>query len=79
MTTDRVELRPGERFLRLPEVLSTTGLKRSLLYEQIHDGFFPQPIKIGEKSSAWIESEVREWMTARVDEALKRRAVAASI
>ena len=49
-----------ERLLRLPEVISQTGLNRNSIY-QIED--FPKPIKIGENRSAWLESDVQEWIS----------------
>lgn len=27
---------------------------------------FPKPIKLGERASGWIESEVREWIEDRI-------------
>jgi predicted DNA-binding transcriptional regulator AlpA len=35
------------RFVRLPEVLSRTGLSRSTVYRRIQEGSFPAPLVIG--------------------------------
>lgn len=52
-----------ERLLRLPEVISQTGLNRNSVY-QIED--FPRPIKISARATAWLESEVQEWIHLRI-------------
>ncbi|MCB1609764.1 MAG: AlpA family phage regulatory protein [Xanthomonadales bacterium] len=66
----------SERLLRLPEVLSRTGMSRSSLYRAIGSGGFPAPVKLrtnltshpGSGCSAWLESEVAEYIAARVAE-----------
>jgi predicted DNA-binding transcriptional regulator AlpA len=40
------------RFLRMPEVLSRTGLGRTTLYRRIENGTFPRPIPLGSNESA---------------------------
>ena len=52
-----------KRLLRLPEVLSLTGLSRSRLYA---DPSFPKSVKIGERAVAWVEDEIKEWVDARI-------------
>jgi predicted DNA-binding transcriptional regulator AlpA len=52
---------PGERLLRLPQVLSAVGVGKTLLYQLVKDGEFPQPRKI-RHLSVWVESEVRDWI-----------------
>lgn len=56
------------RLLRKPAVLGTTGLSNSTLYDLIARGKFPRPIKITERSTGWIEDEVREWVEKRIAE-----------
>lgn len=43
-----------------------TGLTRSALYQLMREGTFPRPVKLTERSVAWIESEVRAWIEARI-------------
>jgi prophage regulatory protein len=50
------------RFLRLKEVLAISGKSRSSIYEAIKKGEFPKPVKLGANSSAWINSEIDEWV-----------------
>ncbi|OXI91052.1 transcriptional regulator [Burkholderia sp. AU31652] len=52
-----------QRFLRIHEVIYKTGLTRSSVYAGCG---FPPPVKIGPKAAAWVESEVEEWMAARM-------------
>jgi prophage regulatory protein len=56
-------VRPPEHFLRLPAVIKRTGRSKTAIYT---DPTFPKPIKISKMSSAWLESEVNEWMAERV-------------
>ncbi len=58
-----VDLQPNERFIRLPEVREITGRSKSQIYE---DKTFPRPIKLSSRESAWLETEVRAWMQAKV-------------
>lgn len=51
------------RLLRLDAVREITGLSRSTIYA---DQTFPRPVKIGERSVAWVEEEIREWIDARI-------------
>jgi prophage regulatory protein len=63
MTLNLTESSP-ERLLRLPEVISQTGLNRNSIY-QIED--FPRPIKIGARASAWVQSEIQLWIKSTVE------------
>lgn len=42
------------------------SISRSLRHKLIKDGKFPQPISIGARRIAFLESEVDEWIAARV-------------
>lgn len=52
--------------LRLPDVERMTGIKRSMIYRLEGEGRFPRKVKIGEHASAWVASEVAEWVAARI-------------
>lgn len=52
------------RLLRLPEVLSRTGLSRSTLYA---DPTFPKSVKVGQRAVAWAETEIDAWIEARLE------------
>lgn len=51
---------------RLPRVKARTGLSRSEIYRRIAAGNFPEPVKLGERASAWPEHEVTAWCEARI-------------
>ena len=53
------------RLLRLDAVKELTGLSRSTIYA---DANFPKPVKIGERAVAWVEHEIKDWVSARVAE-----------
>lgn len=63
---DAKDIPPGERFIRLPEVLSITALKRSTIYNMQASGAFPKKVPLPGGRSAWLESEVRGWMQERI-------------
>lgn len=64
--TSNHQARELARLLRLPEVTHITGLRRSQIYRLAADGEFPKPCKIGSRASAWIESEVIDWIEVRI-------------
>jgi prophage regulatory protein len=59
----------AERLIRLREVMNITGLSRSYVYSLAQKGQFPKPVKLSERSVAWIEAEVLAW----IDERIKQR------
>ena len=65
--TQRIQREPA--FLRRKQVEMRTGLSRSTIYQYIKDGVFPRPVPLGPRAVAWLESDVSEWITARVKRA----------
>ncbi|TNF67269.1 MAG: AlpA family transcriptional regulator [Gammaproteobacteria bacterium] len=61
--------------LRLPQVISVTNLSRATIYRLINQGEFPRQIKLGERSSGWVQDEINQWLESRIharDEQLKK-------
>lgn len=58
----------AESFLRLPAVIKRCGCSRSEIYRLEALGKFPNRIKIGTRSVAWVESEVQSWINERIKE-----------
>ncbi|HBT4924920.1 AlpA family transcriptional regulator [Klebsiella pneumoniae] len=56
----------SQRLLRLHQVLDKTGLKRSQIYTYMKTGDFPGSVKIGPSSVAWLESEIDDWIKAKL-------------
>jgi len=57
---------PRLSILRRKQVQARTGLSRSTIYLYIKDGLFPKPIALGPRAVGWVESEVSEWIAARM-------------
>lgn len=45
--------------------MSLTGLSKTSVYNLMQDGRFPKNIKIGSRTSRWVESEILEWVESR--------------
>jgi len=56
------------KIIRLNQVKDVTGLGRSTIYKYIAEGSFPKPISLGDRCVGWLESEIYDWILARVAE-----------
>jgi len=56
----------NHKLLKRTDITSNLGLSRSHMYALIQKGEFPKPIKLSERSSAWLESEVQDWVESRI-------------
>ena len=56
------------RLIKLPQVIDVVTLSRSQVYALVAKKEFPAPIKLGKRSTAWLESEVHEWIETRTAE-----------
>lgn len=56
----------GDRLLRRAEVEYKTGLSRSAIYEQMRKGIFPEPVRLGNNSVAWLCSEIDEFINQKI-------------
>ena len=52
--------------LRMPKVISETGLARSTIYLRVSQGLWPKPISLGERAVGWPASEVGQLNAARI-------------
>ena len=57
-----------QRLLRMRQLESYVGLKKTQIYHQISKGDFPRPVRISRRASAWIECEIVSWLSARANE-----------
>jgi prophage regulatory protein len=55
------------RILRLPDVKAATGLSRSTIYLRIAEGTFPRPVSLGGRAVGWLQAEIDDWMTRRIE------------
>ena len=53
-------------FLRIKQVIATTGMSRSWLYEAVKRGDFPAPITLGARAVAWDAADVAAWQRQRI-------------
>ena len=56
----------SHNILRLPAVISKTGIARSTIYAKIAEREFPQPIRLGSRSVGWLETEIDQWLSQRI-------------
>jgi len=56
-----------ETLIRMPDVLKRTGFCRAWIYQLIHQKRFPEPVKIGERAIAFVESEIDEWIESTIN------------
>lgn len=52
--------------LRLPQVLSKTGISRSGLYQKISQGLMPEPVHLGARAVGWPAHEIDLTLRARL-------------
>jgi prophage regulatory protein len=62
-----------ERLLRLKEVETRVGLRRSAIYAAIQRGTFPPGVKISARASAWASSAIDAWIADRIRAAGRQR------
>lgn len=55
-----------ERLLRMQDVESYTGLKRSSIYRAIEAGSFPKQVRLGARAVGFPASQVQAWIAARI-------------
>ena len=56
----------SHKILRLPAVISKTGIARSTIYAKIAEREFPKPIRLGSRSVGWLETEIDQWLSQRI-------------
>jgi prophage regulatory protein len=56
----------SEEIWKLSIVKSKSGLSGTSIYRMANTGKFPKPIKLGERASGWLKSEVIQWRNSRV-------------
>lgn len=61
------QLQTSITILRRKQVEARTGLARSTIYDRVKAGTFPAPISLGDKAVGWIESEIVDWLNARIE------------
>ncbi len=52
------DARKPRGFLRLPQVLEIIPISKSTWWKGIKDGRFPKPVKLTERTSAWLLEDI---------------------
>jgi prophage regulatory protein len=60
------------RLVREKERRAITGVPTSTAYALIAKGLYPTPVRIGERSVAWVEDELLAWNEQRIAEGRRR-------
>jgi prophage regulatory protein len=55
------------------EICRQVALSRTTVYRLIHNGDFPQPIKLSKNSIGFLSSEIEAWKEQRIKESRKGR------
>ncbi len=66
MNTPNTAATVAARLIRIREVMNKTGLSKSSVYDLMAQGLFPQTVRLGGRSVAFIEAEVDSWIAARI-------------
>ncbi|MFJ3458817.1 helix-turn-helix transcriptional regulator [Scandinavium goeteborgense] len=66
----------SQSLIRLPEVRRRTGYSKAWIYRLLKAKTFPQPVKIGDRAIAFVESEIDAWIDARIVDRDNRRGAA---
>lgn len=54
--------------LRIKDVIHITGLSKSTIHAKSGKDGFPKKVKLTEKSTAWVQSEILKWLEEKVSE-----------
>ena len=68
-----------KKLLRLPEVISRTGYKRSNIYQLMNLDDFPKSVQLGPRAVAWLSSEIDQWIDDRVKERDQKLSIESSV
>ena len=55
------------QIIKLPAIIKLSALSSATIYRLIKKGEFPKQIKLSERSSGWLLSEVEQWLDDKVN------------
>ena len=55
------------KILKVKEVAEEINVSVPQVYKLVSIGRFPKPIKLGERGSGWLITEIDAWLQSRVD------------
>jgi len=63
-----------QHFLKMAAVLQITGWSRSTLWREVQGGRFPEPVPTTKQRVGWLENEIAEWQSKKIEERETRHA-----
>jgi|TARA_B110000263_G_scaffold37827_1_gene29463 prophage regulatory protein len=57
----------NSKVLKVKEVASEISVSVPQVYKLVSLGKFPKQIKLSERASGWLRTEIDEWLQSRVD------------
>jgi len=54
--------------LKIQDVVHKCNLSKATIYKKAKEGTFPKQIKLSERSSGWLESEINDWIASKVSD-----------
>lgn len=54
-----------DRFIRMKELITITGLSRATIYRLMKEDRFPKQIHLSERTACWRLSIVMEWISEK--------------
>lgn len=55
-----------KKLLSMAQVTAATTLSSTSIYRLVKSGAFPQPLKLQDRTVAWVEEEVSAWIEKRI-------------
>ena len=55
------------KVLKVKQVAEEINVSVPQVYKLVSLGRFPKPIKLGERGSGWLTSEIEAWLQSKVD------------
>ena len=55
------------KVLKVKQVAEEINVSVPQVYRLVSIGSFPKPIKLGERGSGWLTSEIDDWLQSKVD------------
>ncbi len=52
----------NDRLLRRTQVEEITGFSVATIYRRVKAGTFPEPIRLGERTVRWLQSDLDAWL-----------------
>lgn len=55
------------RMLRIQAVMEMTGLSKPTIYRLMHNGQFPQSIKLSPHATGWLDDDIEAYLRVRIE------------